>query len=128
VVTPLRPQADFDEVRAVAFGLAEVMASRAPDRLTTEFYKVERLGRLFLDVNRNAWAQTAVPPYSIRPKEPAPVAVPLRWDELETAEPNQWNVRTIAARLEEEPEPWRNFGFHMRSLTAAKRWLAKNAR
>lgn len=81
-VVPLRPKADFEEVRAVAFGLSEVMASRAPDRLTTEFYKEKRAGRLFLDVNRNAWAQTAVPVYSIRPKKGAHVAVPLRWDEL----------------------------------------------
>jgi bifunctional non-homologous end joining protein LigD len=124
VVTPLRPQADFEEVRAIAFGLAEEMAKRAPDRLTTEFYKVERAGRLFLDVNRNAWAQTAVPVYSIRPKEGAPVAVPLRWEELDTVVPDQFNVRTIAARLEKVPEPWTNFGPHMRSLNAARRWLA----
>ncbi|MEO6350238.1 MAG: non-homologous end-joining DNA ligase [Candidatus Limnocylindrales bacterium] len=128
VVVPIRPQADFEEVRSVAFGLAEAMARRAPDRLTTEFYKVERAGRLFLDVNRNAWAQTAVPAYSIRPREGAPVAVPLRWDELETAAPDQWNVRTIEARLAEEPEPWRGFGPHTRTLTAARRWLAKDFR
>jgi bifunctional non-homologous end joining protein LigD len=125
VVVPLRPQADFEEVRAIAFGLAEQMAKHAPERLTTEFYKVERAGRLFLDVNRNAWAQTAVPPYSIRPKEGAPVAVPLRWDELETVVPDQWNVRTIASRLADEPKPWRNVGPHMRTLNAARRWLAR---
>ena len=127
VVVPLRPQGDFEAVRAVAFGLAEQMARRAPDRLTTEFYKAERQDRLFLDVNRNAWAQTAVPPYSIRPKADAPVAVPLDWDELDTAEPNAWNVRTIEQRLRDAPDPWRGFGPHMRSLAAAKKWLAANS-
>ena len=124
VVVPLRPQADFEEVRAVCFGLAEAMARRAPDRLTTEFYKEKRAGRLFLDCNRNAWAQTAVPVYSVRPKPSAPVAVPLSWDELDTTEPDAWNVRTIAARLLDVPDPWRGFGPHKRSLAAAKRWLA----
>jgi len=124
VVVPLRPVADFEEVRAIAYGLAEAMASRAPDRLTTEFYKEKRAGRLFLDCNRNAWAQTAVPVYSVRPKPGAPVAVPLTWDELEKVVPDQWNVRTIAARLADAPDPWRGFGPHMRSLTAAKKWLA----
>ncbi len=127
VVVPLRPVADFEEVRAVAFGLSEEMARRAPDRLTTEFYKAERGDRLFLDVNRNAWAQTAVPPSAIRPKSGATVAVPLEWEELETAAPDSWNVRTIEARLAEAPDPWRGFGSHMRSLNAAKRWLADNS-
>lgn len=124
VVVPLRPLADFEEVRAVSFGLAEALARRAPDRLTTEFYKKERAARLFLDVNRNAYAQTAVPVYAVRPKPTAPVAVPLGWDELETAEPDGWTVRTIAERLEQVPDPWSGFARHARSLDAARRWLA----
>ena len=124
VVVPLRPVADFEEVRAVAFELAEALARQAPHRLTTEFYKEKRAGRLFLDVNRNAWAQTAVPPYSVRPKPGAPVAVPLLWEELDSADPDGWNVRTIGQRLAETPDPWRGFGPHMRTLGAAKRWLA----
>jgi bifunctional non-homologous end joining protein LigD len=125
LVVPLRPHADFEEVRAVAFGLSEVMAAKAPDRLTTEFYKEKRAGRLFLDVNRNAWAQTAVPPYSIRPKKGAPVAVPLSWDELDKVTPDEFDVRSIQGRLDAVANPWKNFGSHMRSLTAAKKWLAR---
>jgi bifunctional non-homologous end joining protein LigD len=126
VVVPLRPQADFEEVRAVAFGLSEVMASRAPDRLTTEFYKEKRDGRLFLDCNRNAWAQTAVPPYSIRAKRGAHVAVPLGWDELDRVAPDEFDVRSMAGRLESVANPWEGFASHVRSLTAAKRWLARH--
>jgi bifunctional non-homologous end joining protein LigD len=126
LVVPLRPVEDFEAVRAICFGLAEAMARRAPDRLTTEFYKADRRGRLFLDCNRNAWAQTAVPPYSVRPKAGAPVAVPLLWEELEHAEPNAWSVRTIEQRLAEAPDPWRGFGPHMRTLNAAQRWLARD--
>jgi bifunctional non-homologous end joining protein LigD len=125
VVVPLRPVATFEEVRAVAFGLAEALARRAPDRLTTEFLKAERRGRLFLDCNRNAWAQTAVPVYSVRPKPGAPVSVPLDWDELDTTDPDAWTVRTIADRLEQRPDPWRGFGPHMRTLNAAARWLGR---
>jgi bifunctional non-homologous end joining protein LigD len=124
LVVPLRPQADFEEVRAVAFGLSEVMARRAPDRLTTEFYKEKRAGRLFLDVNRNAWAQTAVPPYSIRPKKGAHVAVPLDWAELDSVAPDAFDVRSIGARLESVDDPWKGFASHKRSLTAARKWLA----
>jgi len=128
VIVPIKPQVDFEEVRALAFGLAEEMARRAPDRLTTEFYKEKRAGRLFLDCNRNAWAQTAVPPYSVRPKARAPVAVPITWDELDDVAPDQFNVRTIPARLTASPDPWPAFARSARTLLAAKRWLAKAQR
>jgi bifunctional non-homologous end joining protein LigD len=124
VVVPIKPTAEFDEVRAVAFGLAEAMARRAPDRLTTEFYKTKRDGRLFLDCNRNAWAQTAVPPYSVRPKRGAPVAVPITWDELDAVAPDAFGIRSIADRLASAPDPWPGFARRARALTAAKRWLA----
>jgi bifunctional non-homologous end joining protein LigD len=125
VVVPLKPAADFEEVRAVAFGLAAAMARRAPDRLTTEFYKAERRGRLFLDCNRNAWAQTAVPPYAVRPKARAPVAAPITWDELDGTAPDEFTVRTVAKRLKDMPDPWPGFSRRARSLGAAKRWLAQ---
>lgn len=128
VVVPLRAIETFEEVRAVAFGLATAMERRAPDRLTTEFYKTERGGRLFLDCNRNAWAQTAVPAYAVRPRPGAPVAVPLAWDELEASRPDGWTVRTIGERLEHVPDPWRGLGPHMRTLDAARRWLAREAK
>jgi bifunctional non-homologous end joining protein LigD len=126
VVIPIKPVAEFDEVRAVCFGLAEALAQRAPDRLTTEFLKANRGGRLFLDCNRNAWAQTAVPVYAVRPKPAAPVAVPITWDELDATDPDRWTVRTIADRIRQEPDPWRGFGRHARSLDAATRWLARS--
>jgi bifunctional non-homologous end joining protein LigD len=125
VVVPLRPTATFDEVRTVANGLAEALVRHAPDRLTTEFRKDKRLGRLYLDCGRNAWAQTAVPPYAVRPRPQAPVAVPLAWDELDTTEPDGWTVRTILGRLKETPDPWAGMARHARSLEPTRRWLAR---
>ncbi len=127
VVVPLRPTESFEEVRAVVFGLAAALVRRAPDRLTTEFHKSDRAGRLFLDCNRNAWAQTAVPAYAVRPRPGAPVAVPLAWDELEIAEPDGWTVRAVGQRLEQAHDPWHGFARHARSLNATRRWLASEA-
>ncbi len=127
IVVPLRPREVFEEVRAVAFGLAEVLARRAPDRLTTEFHKKDRAGRLFLDCNRNAYAQTAVPVYAVRPRASAPVAVPLAWEELDATEPDEWTVRSIGRRLTQMRDPWTGFGRHARSLDAARRWLTREA-
>ncbi|KAA6217729.1 non-homologous end-joining DNA ligase [Streptomyces filamentosus] len=83
VVVPLDRRAPFDDVRAFASDLAGVLADRHPDRLTTEARKKDRGGRLYLDVQRNGYGQTAVAPYAVRAHPGAPVAAPVTWDDLE---------------------------------------------
>jgi bifunctional non-homologous end joining protein LigD len=105
VVVPLRRAYGFDRVRDAAVAVAGELVGRRPKALTTEFYKRKRDGRLFIDVNRNAYAATAVPAYSVRPKPGAPVATPLRWDELEDRRlrAQAWTLRTV---LERDPDVW----------------------
>src|SRR5919204_2949083 len=62
LTVPLDRWADFDTVRAFAREVAEELAGRHPDRLTIE----QRKDKLYLDTMRNAYAQTAVPPYAVR--------------------------------------------------------------
>lgn len=83
VVVPIKPALEFDVVWEMAAAVARQLAAERPKTLTTEFMKAKRAGRIFLDVNRNAYAQTAVAPYSVRPLRGAPVAVPLAWEEVE---------------------------------------------
>lgn len=83
VVIPLDRRAPFDDVRSFAQAAAGVLAARDPDRLTTEPRKKDRRGRLYLDVQRNAYAQTAVAPYAVRALPGAPVAAPLAWADLD---------------------------------------------
>jgi bifunctional non-homologous end joining protein LigD len=128
VVVPLRRAEAFDEVRSVARGLADALARRAPERLTTAARKADRGNRVYLDVLRNAYAQTAVPPFAIRPREGAPVAVPLDWRELESARPDGWTVRTVLDRLNRTADPWRGFARRAGSLEATRRWLQRELR
>ncbi len=122
VVVPIRRAEPFDGVRAVARDLARAMAARAPDRLTVEARRQQRQGRLYLDYMRNAYAQTAVPPFAIRVRRGATVAVPLAWDELDDADPSAWNVRSVLDSLG-RVDPWDGMTRHARSLSAARRWL-----
>ena len=105
VVVALRRRHGFDTVRDAAVVVAEELVSRRPRDLTMEFYKRKRDGRLFVDVNRNAYAATTVPPYAVRPKPGAPVATPLRWEELEDSNlrSQSYTVRNV---LERDEEPW----------------------
>jgi bifunctional non-homologous end joining protein LigD len=126
VVAPLRRAEGFDEVRAVARGLAEALARRAPDRLTTAARKADRGTRVYLDVLRNAYAATAVAPYGIRARPGAPVAVPLDWGELDATRPDAWTIRTLLDRLARVPDPWRGLSRHARALATARRWLDRH--
>jgi bifunctional non-homologous end joining protein LigD len=123
VVVALDARAGFDDVRAFARGAADLLAARHPDQLTTEARKDARRGRLYLDVQRNGYAQTAVAPYSVRPLPGAPIAAPLAWEDVEdpgmTA--RRWTVATVGELL--AADPWRGTP-RPRSLGPALRRLA----
>ena len=125
VTVPLSGRQDFDEVREFARGVADVLAARHPDRLTTEVRKDGRHGRLFLDTLRNAYAQHAVAPYSPRPIRGAPVATPLDWDEVtdQRLTARRYTIDTIPDRLSGTTDPWQGINRHARSLTGPRRTL-----
>lgn len=83
VVLPLARRHDFDEVRDFATDVARTLAGEHPDELTTEARKKDRGDRLYLDVQRNAYAQTAVVPFAVRAKPGVLVAVPISWSQLD---------------------------------------------
>jgi bifunctional non-homologous end joining protein LigD len=118
VHVPLRPEADFDTVRGFARDVATRLVSRFPDELTVEPRKEQRGHRLYLDIMRNAYAQTVVAPYSVRGRPGAHVSTPLYWSEVEdaTLNPGQFTMRTIAAELERRGDPWAGMARRRRRL------------
>jgi bifunctional non-homologous end joining protein LigD len=106
VVVPLEPGPDVEVVHDFAADLAALVAARDPDRLTVEWRKAKRQGRLLLDTARNGYAQTLVAPYSVRPRPEAPVATPIGWSELGRVEPRSYTVANLRRRLARKPDPW----------------------
>ncbi len=130
VVTPLDRAATTEEVGSFADGLAVVLAARQPAELTNQFSKAARGGRLYLDTARNGYAQTAVAPYSVRPRRGAPVATPLAWDELDDPglRADGWTIANLPARVAERGDPWESMSRHARSLPARRERLARLVR
>lgn len=118
VTVPLDRSATMDESREFAEWVAAELSARHPDDLTTEFSKADRGSRLFLDVLRNARAQTEVAAYGVRGIDGAPVAAPLEWDEVRTWEPGRWTVRNVFRRLSQRADPWRAIDDDARPLPA----------
>ncbi|WP_314174148.1 non-homologous end-joining DNA ligase [Streptomyces winkii] len=124
VIAALDRGSDFGTVRAFARRVSQVLVARHPGRLTDEPRKADRGDRVYLDIQRNAYAQTAVAPYAVRARPGAPVATPVGWSELDDPKlrPDRWTLRNIADRLGED-DPWAKTGVRGRSVRAADRRL-----
>ncbi len=127
VVTPIKEDSDFDTVRQFARDVADVVAADDPDHRTVEMRKAKRGDRVYLDVMRNAYAQTAVAPYAVRARRGAPVATPLVWDELgrRGLRADLFTIRDVPERIAERGDPWADMARRARSLTGPSERLAK---
>ena len=131
VHVPLRASDGFDEVRRFARQASDVLAARNPDLLTTQQRRADRGDRIYADVMRNAYAQTVAAPYSVRARPGAPVATPLRWEELEDLDltPRRFTLRSVGERLERlgTSDPWAGLARHRYGLDRASRRLEQVA-
>lgn len=125
VQVPIRAELGYDEVRDFARSLADALAGRQPDLLTTEQRKNRRGDRVFVDVLRNGYGQTAVPPYALRGRAGAPVATPLDWNELARIAPDRFDITSVRRRLQQRDCPWRDIRRHARSLVRVRDKLIK---
>jgi len=120
VVAPLRPKRGWAEVKAFSKAIADALVSARPDRYTANPLKKTREGKIFVDYLRNQRGGSAIVNYSTRAKKGAPVACPLRWDELKglkRAAP--YTVKTLPSRLRAlKRDPWEGFFSTRQSITA----------
>ncbi len=123
VVAPLTPKAGWAEVKEFARAVSEALVADSSDRYTANPLKRTRTGKIFIDYLRNARGSSAISCYSPRAKPGAPVATPLRWDELarlKTGAP--YTVRTLPARLSRlKTDPWEDYFTTPQSLTPRAR-------
>ncbi|MBK0054001.1 DNA ligase D [Stenotrophomonas sp. S39] len=82
VVVPLQPKAGWEQAKAFCEAFAQAMALEQPNRYVATMSKAKREGVIFIDWLRNTRGATSVCSWSLRAREAAGVAVPLRWEEL----------------------------------------------
>jgi bifunctional non-homologous end joining protein LigD len=125
VHVPLSRREGFDEARGFASAVAAELAARHPDAVTTEQRKDKRGDRVYLDVMRNAYAQTVIAPYAVRARPGAGVATPLHWQEVtdRAVEPAAFSLRTIPERLAGTDDPWAGMSRRHYDLAGLRRRL-----
>lgn len=119
LVVPIEPQQDWDLAKQFSKAVAQHLAQLYPQRLTSVMSKSKRHKRIFIDYLRNGRGSTAVASYSVRARESAPVAVPIRWNELNAAmRPDRYNVSNLRRRLAAlKEDPWSGFDAARQPLT-----------
>jgi DNA ligase D len=106
VFVRIKPDWDFVAVRRAGIALAREVERRAPDAVTTSWWKEERGERMFIDYNQNARDRTFASAYSVRRTPIATVSTPLTWAELATADPDDYTIVTVPELVAKRKDPW----------------------
>ncbi len=127
VVLPLRRDIDWDHLKNFAQAVALLTVENDPDRFTANPLKKERKGKIFVDYLRNARGSTAVAAYSVRARAGAPVAMPVRWEELERGfKPARYDLKTVPKLLRaRRGDPWGEIGAVKQSISPAIKALGR---
>jgi bifunctional non-homologous end joining protein LigD len=119
VFVPIRRTIDFDAARAVSEAVGRHLQQKHPKDVTVEWSVPKRTGKIFMDYNMNVRGKTLNSAYSPRGAAGAPVSMPLSWEELADAHPLDFRITSIAARLAEHGDRWRDALKRKQSLERA---------
>jgi len=99
VYVRIPPRWGFSDVRRAALAFAREVERRAPDDVTTTWWRKDRdPAQLFVDYNQNARDHTIACAYSVRGNPEGTVSAPIAWDELDAVEPGDLTIATVPAR------------------------------
>ena len=127
IVVSLDGAATTEDVARFAHRVGARFVARDPDRLTQEFSKADRGGRILVDTGRNAYSATFAAAYAVRARPGAPVSAPCTWREVESGEagPMTFTLRSMARRVENSGDLWANMQECRQSLSEATERLRR---
>jgi bifunctional non-homologous end joining protein LigD len=116
---PIERTVTFDEARHICESVGRHVMREHPKEITMEWAVEKRTGKIFIDYNMNVRGKTLNVAYSPRGVPGAPVSMPLTWEELEAAEPMEFTIRNVPARLAKNGDRWHDVLETKQSLTKA---------
>jgi bifunctional non-homologous end joining protein LigD len=102
IYIPLEPRYTYEQSRSFAEILARWVTAERPDLFTTPRTVAAReKGKVYFDYLQNAFSKTISAPYVVRAYPGAPVATPLRWEEVRPGlKPLQFHIGNVMRRFE----------------------------
>lgn len=96
----IAPVYGFKDVRRAALAFAREVERRAPDDVTTVWWRKDRdPTKLFVDYNQNARDHTIASAYSVRGNQQATVSTPISWNEVPDVDPRDFTIFTVPERF-----------------------------
>jgi len=96
----IEPRWGFADVRRAALSFAREVERRAPDDVTTTWWRKDRdPAKLFVDYNQNARDHTIAAAYSVRGNPEGTVSTPVEWAEIDDVLPGDFTIATVPARF-----------------------------
>ncbi len=119
VFVPIERTVTFDEARHICETVGRHVMRAHPKEITMDWAVEKRTGKIFIDYNMNVRGKTLNVAYSPRGVPGAPISMPLSWEELEAAEPMDFTLQNVPARLEKNGDRWHDVLEAKQSLTKA---------
>lgn len=101
VYVRIQPDHEHKVVRQAALAFAQEVEKRCSEVTTTWWRKDRDPQDLFIDYNQNARDHTIAAAYSVRGTQRARVSAPVRWDEIDHCEPDDFTMLTMPTRFAE---------------------------
>ena len=123
----IHPDHGFKEVRRAALAFAREVERRIPDIVTTAWWRRDRdPGAVFVDYNQNARDHTIAAAYSVRGTPEGRVSAPLRWNEIDDADPGDFTIATMPARFAEIGDLHADIDNHPFDITPLLEWAERD--
>ena len=119
VFVPIERSVTFDAARQICESIGRHLLSQHPKEITMEWAVQKRTGKIFIDYNMNVRGKTLNVAYSPRGVPGAPVSMPLTWDKLPAAEPQQFTITNAMQRLEKTGDRWHDLPSSKQDLDQA---------
>jgi bifunctional non-homologous end joining protein LigD len=114
IVVPLKRVHTFEETRAFARHIAQLVADQHPKLATIDLHKSKRGKRIFIDWLRNGFGATAAAPYAIRAHEGAPIAMPVTWQVLQKKKmlSQHYTITNVRKHINKVGDIWHDMQAH----------------
>ena len=129
VYVRIPPEHGFADVRRAAHAFAREVERRAPEDVTTSWWKKNRdPHHVFVDYNQNTRDHTIAAAYSVRGLPDARVSTPLAWDEVDVADPRDFTIFTVPERFARLGDLHATIDAHVFDPAALLEWAERDER
>jgi DNA ligase D-like protein (predicted polymerase) len=123
------PRWDFHDVRRAALAFAREVERRAPDDVTTTWWRKDRDPHsVFVDYNQNARDHTIACAYSVRGNPRATVSAPIEWSEIDAVQPDDFTMTTMPARYAAKGDLHKSIDNAVFSIEPLLEWAERDER